>query len=98
MKRTSVSFEVVKEKRFVEGESEMIISCHLSHILQSGDVVGNSLSIENAANAKLIAAAPDLLEALVFCKSVIESSGMFDRSEQLAFDKAKQAIEKALKL
>ena len=47
------------------------------------------------ANAKLMAAAPDLLEALVFCKSVIESSCMFERSEQLAVERAEQAIKKA---
>lgn len=47
------------------------------------------------ANAKLIAAAPDLLETLEFCKSVIEKQGMFDLSERMAFDKAKAAISKA---
>lgn len=50
---------------------------------------------ELEANAKLIAAAPDLLSALIFCQSVIKSQGMFDRSEQMAYDKAEAAIKKA---
>lgn len=56
-------------------------------------------TIEEAlANAHLIAAAPDLLEALVFCQSVIKAQGMFDRSEQMAYDKAESAIQKALNI
>lgn len=47
------------------------------------------------ANAKLIAAAPDLLKALQFCQSVIKTQGMFDLSERMAFDKAAAAIKKA---
>jgi hypothetical protein len=50
---------------------------------------------EAQANAKLIAAAPKLLEALRFCKSVIESQGIYDRSESLAVDKATEAIKEA---
>lgn len=46
-------------------------------------------------DAKLIAAAPELLEALFFCKSVIESNGIFERSEYLAVEKAIEAICKA---
>lgn len=48
------------------------------------------------ANAKLITAAPDLLQALIFCRSVIESQGLFDLSERLAFKTANEAIAKAL--
>lgn len=33
-----------------------------------------------------------LLEALQFCKSVIQSGGMFERSEQLAVEQATEAI------
>jgi len=50
---------------------------------------------EMEANAKLIAAAPELLEALIFCQSVIKTQGMFDLSERMAFDKAELAIKKA---
>jgi hypothetical protein len=50
---------------------------------------------EVRANALLATAAPELLEALQFCKSVIKSQGMFDRSEQMAFEKADAAIKKA---
>jgi hypothetical protein len=60
-------------------------------IVPSRDVSYN----EQKANAKLIAAAPELLEALMFCKNVIFYSGMFERSEQIAFEKAEQAIKKA---
>lgn len=47
------------------------------------------------ADATLIATAPELLEALRFCVSVIKSQGMFDRSEQLAYEKGTAAITKA---
>lgn len=46
--------------------------------------------------AKLVAAAPELLEALKFCQSVIKSQSMFDVSERMAFDKAQEAIKKAI--
>lgn len=51
---------------------------------------------EAEANANLIAAAPEMLEALIFCKSVIEQSGMFELSERLAFEQAEKAIKKAI--
>lgn len=38
-----------------------------------------------------------LLEALKFCQSVIKSGGMFDRSEQLAYEKAEEAINNSEK-
>jgi hypothetical protein len=47
------------------------------------------------ANAQLIAAAPELLEALKFCKSVIEANGMWELSEQMAVNHAVAAIAKA---
>lgn len=50
---------------------------------------------EAEANARLIAAAPELLETLEFCKSVIEKQGMFDQSERMAFDKATAVLNKA---
>ncbi len=63
-------------------------------------LIGSRLNLleseERNANAKLIAAAPELLEALQFCKSVLEAQGLFDLSEQQAFDKAKAAISKAI--
>ena len=52
-------------------------------------------NIHSPTFAKIIAAAPDLLEALIFCRSVLESQGLFDRSEQIAFEKATAAIAKA---
>ena len=46
-------------------------------------------------NANLIAAAPELLEALAFCRSVIRSQGMFDASERMAVEKADAALARA---
>ena len=53
---------------------------------------------EVIANSKLISAAPELLKALQFCQSVIKTQGMFDRSEQIAYEKATAAIKKATEL
>ena len=54
-----------------------------------------SLSDENEANAKLIASAPDLLEAL---KELYELAYMWSNDkEDETLEKAKSAIEKALK-
>ena len=47
------------------------------------------------SDARLIAAAPELLEALKFCAKVLENQGLYDVSEQLAFDQAQSAISKA---
>lgn len=61
-----------------------------------GTHVFNGTADEVLANAQLIAAAPELLEALMFCQSVIAKQGMFDLSERMAYDKATEAINKAL--
>ena len=53
-------------------------------------------SEEKEANARLIAAAPDLVEALWFCRSVIKAQGMFDRSEVMAYNMANKALIGAL--
>jgi hypothetical protein len=55
----------------------------------------NKTQEEMESNAKLIAAAPDLLEALMFAKSVIKKNGIFDVSDRMAFEKALKAIKKA---
>ena len=60
--------------------------------VQTDGVIGQD---EGFANAKLIAAAPEMFEALIFCKSVIEQSGMFELSERLAFEQAEKALKKA---
>ena len=54
-----------------------------------------SLSDENEANAKLIASAPDLLEALQLLLHQLENEHLSEYSEPF-IEKAKQAIEKAL--
>lgn len=51
---------------------------------------------EQENNAKLIATAPELFKALMFCKSVIADGGMFERSEQLAFEMAEKVLDKVI--
>lgn len=51
----------------------------------------------NKQNGKLIAAAPDMLEALKFAKSVLLAGGCYERSEQLAVENIESAIKKATK-
>ena len=59
----------------------------------------NLLDMENddraEANAKLIAAAPDLLEALNLCRIALYNTGLYNFSEQLAYSEANKAIKKA---
>lgn len=50
---------------------------------------------ENEANAKLMAAAPEMLEALIFARSVMISNGIFEASERLALEKIDKAIKNA---
>lgn len=50
---------------------------------------------ERRANAQLIAAAPEVLEALKFSVSVHKSHGLYDLSERMAVQKAETAIAKA---
>ncbi len=50
--------------------------------------------MKGEANARLIAAAPDLLAALRFCKSVLEANPV-EMSERMAIAKADEAIAKA---
>lgn len=51
--------------------------------------------LEEEANAKLIAAAPDLLEALTTLLKVFQTDGSDYEDDQKAISKAKQAIKKA---
>jgi hypothetical protein len=76
-----------------EANNYMLIS--EKNWLASIYINGEILPDQQKKIVQLMAAAPELLEALIFCKSVIEQSGMFDRSEQLAFDAADAAIKKA---
>lgn len=50
---------------------------------------------ESKRYANLFAAAPELLEALKFCRSVMVANGIWELSEQIAYDKAAAAINKA---
>jgi hypothetical protein len=55
----------------------------------------NDVTVIEEAGSKLSESATQLLEALRFCRSVIQSQGLFDLSERMAFDKATAAIEEA---
>ena len=48
---------------------------------------------ESKKYCKLFLAAPKLLNVLKFCKSVIESNGVFEASERIAIEKAEKAID-----
>lgn len=52
---------------------------------------------ETIANLRLIVAAPTLLKALGFCRSVIKANGPLELSERLAVRDADKAILFALK-
>lgn len=50
---------------------------------------------EQMANLFLMAAAPEMKDALMFCISVIEANGVFEASERIAIEKAKAALRSA---
>jgi len=50
---------------------------------------------EDDANGAIIESAPELLEALQFCLSVLRHGGLFELSERIAEGKAVAAISKA---
>lgn len=61
-----------------------------------GDVNGGD-ELEVEANARLIAAAPDLLEALIKVKGVMPfHDGEYTEGEMLAMHKLEKAIKKAI--
>lgn len=58
-------------------------------------VADNELSDDDFKRAGLIAAAPELLAALSFCRSVLQKNGVIETSERLAIKHADAAILKA---
>jgi hypothetical protein len=63
-----------------------------------GTVLTSDLFEEQHSNAKLIAAAPDLLEALQLCLEALETyvSDGYIMEGTIAENKAKEAIEKSI--
>lgn len=63
-----------------------------------GDELPRSLGmhiLNSTTPDPLYASAPKMLEALKFCRSVMVSNGIFERSEQLALEMADEAIARA---
>lgn len=68
-------------------------SGHNDHVEHYGGYLIAESILPN--NVKLVAAAPDLLDALRFCRSVLVGQGLYDLSERLALERADAAIAKA---
>jgi len=64
--KNSCYFDVIADYDFEEGASILCVSSSLMTI-KNGIIESNSLSEECEANAKLIAAAPEMLEMLERC-------------------------------
>ena len=54
----------------------------------------NIAVVYDKVNAPLIAAAPDMLEALIMCRDLLED--IFKNNNRMAIVKANEAIEKAM--
>ena len=96
--KNSSFYEVYNEPRF-DDESDRVLSVHV--FLLDGANNGLHHTEENEANAKLIAAAPDLLEALIdlteATKDIQTSNAPYYAHETKSdeFGKAYKAIKKA---
>ncbi len=69
-----------------------------THCITAGrghDVADTRASGNEWANALLLVAAPDLLAALEFCRSVLIANKPVELSEKMAVEKAEDAINKA---
>ena len=94
LKHTKGEWEVYKNSCFFEVScrSEGNPSMDVNIFLQDGKTDKN-LSKENEANAKLIASAPELLEALEHCRNGLEATH-FEAAKPF-IDLADNAIKKA---
>lgn len=79
----------------VDRRAGMRVECNGITVARCSNSQSGDNYEECCANAQLISAAPELLKALKFCKSVIVSAGVFDRSEEIAIEMAEIAINKA---
>lgn len=68
--------------------------CH-SLIAGAGGVLCRWWGTDEPPAARLIEAAPDMLAALKFCRSVMVANGIVELSEQMAIEKIDAAIAKA---
>ena len=87
-------YEIHNNCDFKNGSRHLTISCMINKIDEI--IEDDSLCLENEANAKLIAAAPELLEALNGLLKVVGGFQLSTWEEELS-DMANKAINKALK-
>ncbi len=90
--KNSSFYEVANHCDYKDGDRKFYVSCHINIIGEK--CVSDSLCLENEANAKLIAAAPELLEALQWLLLADPNDETWDYPA--ASEKARQIIKKAL--
>ena len=102
LKHTKGNWVIHKNNSFFEVNSRlsgkrMSISCHLTKN-DDGFHYSDSHSEENEANAKLIAASPDLLQAIIELNRQIDTYWNEDKSDKQvkAISKAQQKSLKAI--
>lgn len=72
-----------------------VANVHMLRLWESHDVLRDRENAESWANARLIAAAPELLEALKACAAVCAGETMNKRGLISALEQARAAIAKA---
>lgn len=79
------------------GSKHKIANCPYLYDERYNESFNKKESAESEANAKLIAAAPDLLEALQYTLEQLKGLDGNNPSEIMIINKCEKAIEKALK-
>jgi len=90
--KNSCYFDVTADYEFKEGNSILCVSSSLM-IIKNGIIESNSLSKECEANAKLIAAAPEMLEILERVQRINNIAR--EHISECLFEDIEQLIKKA---